>query len=330
MSLFNFTLGTSPRFGLLPEARSTFAGEVDSLFYFILWTASFFLLLIVALMVRFVIKYQRREGGPEYGDGAKGSLPLQIVWGLIPLILATMMFYWGLESHVIMASPPAGAYEISATAKRWSCNFRYHDGNEQGELHCWKGQPFRIVLRSTDVLHSFCVPVFRIKSDVVPGRYSTSWFEATDAGEYDLHCAEYCGTNHWAHRAKLVVHETREEFDRWLERAGKKPEDMSNEEWGRQLWVSKKCKTCHSIDGVRGLGPSWLETSELYMDPEKRRALEQGDPVQVDRAYLEESIKQPKLKVVKGFGAGNMVFTKLSEEDLACLIDFIVSVKKSE
>ncbi len=313
--------------GLLPDARSTYAGEVDAVFHFILWTAGLVFVFMVGSMVVFAVKYRRREGGPQDREGRTSSAPLQITWGLIALVLALMMFYRGLESHASLVSPPANAYEVAATAKRWRWSFRYHDGNQQEELHCWKGQPFRVVLRSADVLHAFFVPVFRIKVDVVPGRYSTTWFEATEAGEYELLCAEYCGTDHSAMKSKVVVHDTREEFEKWLERAGKKPEDVSNEEWGRQLWASKGCKTCHSIDGTPGQGPSWLEAAELFMHAEKLRHFEQGDPVQLDRAYLEESIQQPKLKVAKGWASGNMPFTKLSTEDRDCLIDFIVSLK---
>ena len=329
MNLFNCILGVA---GLLPEAGSTYASQHDSLFYFILGTASFFFVVIVTLMVVFAIKYRRKEGQPEVTPGATGSVPLQIIWCLIPLVLAPVIFYRGLQSHVILAVAPPNTYniDVTATAMRGGWSFRYHDGNEQPDLHCWKGYPVRVVLHSTDVIHAFSVPVFRVKVDVVPGRYSDAWFEATTAGTYDLLCAEYCGTDHSTMSTKVVVHETREEFEKWLERAGKKPEDVTNEEWGEQLWVSKQCKTCHSIDGTRGLGPSWLEAAELYLHPDKLRSFEQGDPVPVDRAYLEESIKQPKLKVVKSFGSGNMVFTKLSDEDLGCLIDFIVSLKKDQ
>ncbi len=326
MNVWNFILA----FDLLPEARSTYAGEVDSLFYFILKAAIFFFVLIVALMIRFAIRYRRKEGGPEYGEGATGNVPLQITWGLIPFILVLVMFYRGLESHVNLAIAPADVYEVEATAKRWEWSFRYQNGNEGNELHCWKGQPFRVVLRSEDVLHAFFVPEFRIKVDVVPGRSSSAWFEATEAGSFILRCAEYCGTDHWTHNAKVIVHETRMEFEQSLERLGKKPDDVSNEDWGAHLWVKKGCKVCHSIDGSRGLGPSWLETAELYMHPQELRQFEQGDPVQIDRAYLEESIELPKVKVVKGFAGGNMTFIKLSTEDLGYLIDFIVSLKKGE
>ena len=189
----------------MPPPVSTVAGHVDWLFYFILGVSTFFFLLIVALMVLFVVRYRRREGqGAEVSPSHNTAL--EVIWTVIPIVVVIVIFIFGFKGFLDMATPPANAYEIQVEAQKWSWSFTYPSGYVDSNLHVPVNRPVKLVMRSADVIHSLYVPAFRIKRDVVPGRYATAWFEATEPGEYDLFCAEYCGTSHSDMLAHVVVH----------------------------------------------------------------------------------------------------------------------------
>jgi cytochrome c oxidase subunit 2 len=185
-----------PRGGFwLPEQASDAASGVDNLFSFIFWISLFFFALIVILMLVFVVRYRRREG-VEPEPSPSHNTALEVTWTVIPLLLVMVIFAWGFKVYIDMRTPPANSYEVQVTGQKWKWLFTYPTGHVDEELHVPVDQPVRLVMTSEDVIHSFYVPAFRIKQDVVPGRYSKVWFRATKVGTYQIFCAEYCGTGH--------------------------------------------------------------------------------------------------------------------------------------
>ena len=179
-----------------PVQASSYAGEVDALYWFLVAVTAFFSLLIGGLVVYFAIKY-RRVNPNEIAVEVHESMVLELVWTVIPFGLVLVMFFWGASVFFRITRPPADAIEIYVTGKQWMWKVQHTDGHrEMNELHIPVGQPVRLTMASEDVIHSFYVPAFRFKRDVVPGRFSTAWFEATRPGKYHLFCAEFCGTRH--------------------------------------------------------------------------------------------------------------------------------------
>ena len=207
-----------------PVQNSTFAPTVDALFYLIFWISTFFFVLIMGLMVFFMIKYRRIDGvEPEQSPGHNTTLELS--WSILPALIVLVIFGWGFAGYVDMRTPPEDSYEINVTASMWSWQFRYPTGAISDKLHIPVNTPVKVIMQSKDVLHSLFVPAFRVKQDVVPGRYTGLWFEAKNPGVFDLFCAEYCGKKHSDMITKVVVHNTDPNstdlnadpnFDTWL------------------------------------------------------------------------------------------------------------------
>ncbi|HWP99390.1 MAG TPA: cytochrome c oxidase subunit II [Vicinamibacterales bacterium] len=276
---------------LFPEAASTVARQVDALYFFLVAVSAFFSLLIAVLIVVFAIKYHRRRAD-QVGAGLTGSLRLEILWSAIPLAITMVMFFWGASLYFRLMRPPADAMVIYVTGKQWMWKAQHADGRREiNELHVPVGRPVRLVLGSEDVIHSFYVPAFRVKMDVVPGRTTTLWFEATKPGRYRLFCAEYCGTKHSGMTGWIVALEPRA-FQQWL--AGG-PVEGSLAQQGEKLFMDLGCHTCHLPAGQQGRGPS-LEG--LFGRPVK---LADGSTVTADEAYLREAILQPQARIVAGF-----------------------------
>jgi cytochrome c oxidase subunit 2 len=304
----------------LPPPDSTMAGEVHSLFYFILWVCTFFFLLIVSLMIYFVIRYRRREGhGP--GDAPSHNTLLEITWTVIPLIVVTIIFYWGFVGYIKMRLPPRESYEINVVARQWSWQFKYAEGYDDIILHVPAGEPVRLIMRSEDVIHSLSIPDFSVKMDVVPGRYTKTWFRADKPGVHELYCTEYCGTDHSTMTTQVIVHEPGT-FQQWLKNAAAGVAGMSPIEKGRRLYISQGCAGCHSTDGKVNTGPSfkgiWGQTHRFS----------NASPTVVDENYIRESIVNPSAKVREGYqNQMNSYQGQLSDEELEFLIKFIQSLK---
>ncbi len=291
----------------MPEQASTYADEVDWLFYFILGISTFFFLLILALLVLFVVRYRRRKGHREQQTATHG-MALEITWTVVPLILVVVIFYYGFKGFMDMATPPANAYEVLVTAYKWSWAFTYPNGHVDENLHVPVDRPVRLVLSSQDVIHSLYIPAFRIKKDVVPGRYNKMWFQATtinDQEGYDLLCAEYCGTRHSDMRAKVYVHDATA-FERWLEEAANWEGRISPAERGAQLFTGRGCNQCHTLDGSRMIGPSfkevWAEIDHgetTFRDGTKLQTL--LGPSYTAEDYVRESIVNPAARIVAGY-----------------------------
>ncbi len=315
---------------LLPEQHSTVASEVDNLYYYITWVSIFFFVLIVVLMVWFVFKYRRRDPSEPPGQGDTHNTPLEITWSVIPLILVIIMFYYGMKGYVTLMTPPENCYAIDVVGKQWAWEFNYPNGLSHEELHGWAEQPLRLRCTSRDVIHAVHIPEFRIKTDVVPGKFSNVWFEAKDLGtgedaHYTMFCAEFCGDDHSKMFTKVVIHPTEEAFRAWLKGADKRPDGMSPVEYGRKLWNAKGCKQCHSIDGTPGNGPTWAETGRLYVAGADR-ILADGKKAKVDDEYLRESILNPNAKTVQGYQFGLMTRQNLTMDQITDIIEFIESL----
>jgi len=200
----------------LPRQGSTVASEIDASWGIVYWLSVFFFALITFLLVYFIVRYRARPGY-RMGDSPEHNTPLEVFWSVVPTLIVIYLFWIGYKGYLNMATPPQNAYEVLVNGQKWNWLFTYPNGHVDPELHVPVDTPVRLVMTSSDVIHSFYVPDFRIKRDVVPGRYNKLWFEAVEPGTHDVFCAEYCGTNHSTMLAKLVVHQ-RADFDKWLER----------------------------------------------------------------------------------------------------------------
>jgi cytochrome c oxidase subunit 2 len=305
---------------LFPEASSTTAPDVDRLFYFILFVCVVFFVGIRAAMLYFVVRYRNRHDLRPAKSPSHSNL-LEIVWSVVPALLAAVIFVWGFFGYVGAQQPPEGSYEIEVIAKKWAWSFVYPNGYIDNNLHVPVDRPVRLTMSSDDVIHSLYVPAFRIKRDLVPGRYSKTWFEATEVGEYTLFCTEYCGTGHSLMNAKVVVH-PQEEFSQWLEKAANFLDEMSPVEAGEVLYQRRGCAQCHSIDSSSRAGPTFLGAFGA------EHLMADGETVTVDENYIRESILEPQAKIRSGYRPVMPSYQgQLSDREISALIQYIKSLK---
>ncbi len=305
---------------LFPPQASTYAGREDALFFFLLAVTAFFVCLIFALVIAFAVRYRRRSPD-ERPRPTREPLGLELAWILIPLGLTMIMFFWGAQLFFFASRPPAAAIEITTVGKQWMWKFQHPEGPQEiDELHVPVGTPVKLTMTSEDVIHSVFVPAFRIKRDVVPGRYTTAWFEATKPGEYHLFCAQYCGTAHAGMIGRVVVMEPMD-YERWL-RGG--AAGITAAAAGEILVQRLGCINCHRLDNT-GRGPSLVG---VFGRPVK---LTTGQTVLADEGYLREHILTPGKKVVAGYPPIMPTFKGLiSEEGLLQIIAYIKSLKREE
>lgn len=277
-----------------PGEHSTMAGNIDSLFYFILYASVVFFAIVVGGIIYFGIRYRRR-GKDELTTGMTHNTALEVTWTVIPTILIVIVFVWGFKDYLKLHIMPAHALEIKVTGQKWFWSADYAEGATLvNELVVPVNTPVKVLLSSTDVIHSFYVPAFRVKMDALPNRYTLAWFEATNTGTYDWFCTEYCGKGHSEMIAKVRVL-PKAEYAKWLESSASMGEGMSLEEYGAQLYKQKACITCHSIDGSVVQGPSFKGIFG------HQAQLADGSTTLVDENYIRESILNPRAKVVQGF-----------------------------
>lgn len=297
-TLSNMQLPSLPLAGFWFGDSATINGtHVDSVFAIINWICLFFFVLVVGLMGWFLYKYRARPGHTEQPSPSHNNA-LEIIWSVIPILLVALIFFLGFTVFMDFRTPPVDAYDVRVVATQWNWQFIYPGGISSDELHVPKDRPIRLVQESRDVLHSLYVPAFRIKMDVVPGRYTYQWFQADKAGRYDLFCAEYCGKDHSNMNTFVEVHESEAAFLKKLEELNQHPEDLR--EWGKLLWEKKGCVQCHSIDGTpkAGGGPSW---KGIWGEEEK---MADGTTVKVDYNYIVDSIRTPQKHIVSGYQGG--------------------------
>jgi cytochrome c oxidase subunit 2 len=306
-----------PQTQLLPQQASSIAPQVDALYFFLVALTAFFTLLISGMVVYFAIRY-RRQSKDEAGVPIHGNMTLEAVWTVIPLLIVLFIFGWSASLFYTMARPPAQTMDVYVVGKQWMWKFQHPDGHaEVNELHVPVGTNVKLTMTSQDVIHDVYIPDFRVKADVLPGRYTHLWFKATKPGRYRLFCAEYCGTNHSGMIGWVVVQE-RAEYQQWLA-GGAGTGTMA--QTGEKLFKDLACVTCHRED-TTGRGPTLIG---LYG---KAVTLDNGDAVEADEAYIRESIVNPRAKMVSGFQPLMPTFQGLiSEEGLLQLVEYVKSLK---
>lgn len=301
------------------SGASNFVHGVDLTFMIILGISLFFLVGITAVMIYFVVRYNKKRNPKS--SNIEGNTKLEVIWTVIPLGLVLVMFYFGWIGYKPMRKVPADAIPLKAVAQMWSWSFEYPNGKKSAELVVPLNKPVKLDLFSRDVIHSLYIPAFRIKEDVVPGKNNYMWFKAQKEGEYDLFCAEYCGDRHSYMLSKVrVLPES--EYDTWLTQS----DIPAGEHPGLTLIKQNGCVACHSMEGIKIVGPSFKgiygHETEVITDGKERK-------VMVDDDYIKRSIYEPNADVVKGFNPGLMISYKqqISEEDVQKIIDYIKELK---
>jgi cytochrome c oxidase subunit 2 len=302
---------------LFPPQASTMASRVDDLYFFLLAVATFFSLLIAGLIVFYAVKYRRRS---PHAVGARivGGLVLELTWTIVPLLITMVIFVWGASVFFAMSRPPDETLNIYVVGKQWMWKFQHLDGQREiNELHVPVGRAVKLIMTSEDVIHDVFVPAFRVKADVLPGRYTSIWFQATTPGRYQLFCAEYCGTKHSGMTGEVVVMEPTE-YQAWLS-GGNAEGSLASA--GEKLFQDLACNTCHRSD-TQGRGPVLVG---LFG---KTQNLEGGGSIVVDEAYVRESILTPSAKITAGFQPIMPAFQGLiTEEQLLELIEYVKAMQ---
>lgn len=295
---------------------------VDPVFIFIFAAALLLFIGITATVVGFVIRYHRSRA-PEPTSSADGNIWLEIIWTVLPIVLVMAMFYYGWAGYLSLRNVPKDALAVTATARTWVWSFTYANGRTSPRLFVPVGKPVLVNLVSLDVLHGFYLPAFRVKRDVVPGMKNHVWFVADRPGSYDLFCSVYCGK---AHSAMITTVEAlpEAEFASWLQGGEEEAAKKSAEADGAALARAQGCLACHSLDGSRGIGPTF---KGLYQ--RSRFVLVNGRSVEVvaDDAYLTESIRLPNAMLVEGYQPVMPPSPELQDAEVAALVEFIKGIK---
>src|SRR5580658_3591181 len=301
---------------LWPDQASTMAGQVDALYIYLLLVSGIMTALIFVAVAVLAVKYRRVPGREAHP--IEGSTILEISWSVIPFGVMLTFFVWGAVLFFQERTPPADATEVYVVAKQWMWKIEHMEGQrELNELHVPTGQNIKLIMTSQDVIHSFYVPAFRIKQDVLPGRYTTLWFKATAPGHYHLFCAEYCGTNHSGMGGDIVVMEP-QDYAQWMAGGPALP----LQDTGKALFDELGCATCHRCD-AKGRGPS---LDGVYNNQVQ---LEDGRKVTADENYVRESILDPSAKIVNGYKPVMPAFQGIvSDEQLNALVAYVKSLSE--
>ncbi len=304
----------------LPPEASHMAGEVDWLLWFVLWISIFFFVVVTALVTFFTIRYRHREGEEERVVKAGHSTALELTWTLIPVVVVIFIFFYGFQTFVRMDVAPQNSYDINVTGHMWKWAFTYPNGVVDDQLHIPVNQPVRLILASDDVIHSLFIPAFRLKKDVVPGRYNHYWVQASQTGKYHIFCAEYCGLNHSQMTTYAVVQPVAE-FQQWLEQAANWETRMKPVDAGKMFYEKRGCNQCHTVDGTALIGPSW---KNLYGH---KVTFADGTSRTVDDEYIRESITDPGKEIVAGYQNVMPSFAgTLKDKDINAIIAYIKSL----
>jgi cytochrome c oxidase subunit 2 len=301
----------------LPTQGTALAGQVDNLFNFILYLSLISFVVLIGGMTFFIIKYKRKTPNDKT-PYITGNHLLEFIWSFIPLVLMLAIFVWGWVVFKAAHTYPENAVEIKVYGQKWLWTFEHSNGKkEDGDLYAPAGRPVVLTMTSSDVIHSFYIPEFRIKQDVVPGKRSKMWFNAPNPGDYQVFCAEFCGTGHSKMMAKVHI-VPQGVYDAYL--AVNDSANMPPLELGKAIYVKKACNVCHSDDGSKKIGPSfkglWGKTD--------------GSKVLVDDAYVTESILQPQAKIVAGYPRPSPMPPfqgQLTEQEVNGVIEYLKSLK---
>lgn len=320
----------------LPVAASTYAGDIDWLWNYIYFVSLFFTIIIVCAMVFFVLRHRQTDRS-GYAHGATHNTPLELVWTVPPLIIALSFFVFGFNGYIDMTTPPGNPYQIVTTGSKWQWGFAYPGGGKSNNtLYVPDGRPVELILTSSDVIHSVYIPAFRIKKDVVPGRYNRLWFQTQgldlkgqEMAEFQLFCTEYCGQGHSQMLGKVKVYEAEYFIDHISGPDGPLNKFPQTEDYEKTLPVLGKkvaenlgCFQCHTYDTpAGGQGPSWLN---LYGKTERMTS---GVPVTADAAYIHESIVNPGAKIVQGYSNAMTSYEgRIREGEVLAIIEFMKSI----
>ncbi len=305
---------------------SSYVSSFNIAFYFIVAISVVFIVGLTILMLWFVYRYNRKRN--KVATQIEGHVGLEIVWTVIPILLALAMFHYGWVGWKPLNKPPDDAMNVTATARMWSFSFRYENGKESPELVVPVNVPVKIDLVSLDVLHSLFIPAFRLKSDMVPGMEKMMWFLPQREGQYDLYCAEYCGLQHSSMTSVIKVLSP-EEFQAWYADTSIVAIDTSGMEPGSAgLAILQKngCNACHSSDGSKIVGPSYLN-----LIGKQQVVVKDGKEVNltIDEDYIHRAIYEPNVEIARGYPKGMMQSYKgtITEEDIAKIIEYLKTLK---
>jgi len=311
-----------------PDYASNFVAGVDLAFMIILGVSILFLVGLTVLMVVFIYRYNKKRH-PEAVQN-EGSTKMEILWTVIPLMLVMVMFYFGWMGWKPMKNPPEDAMRVKAIARMWDFQFQYENGKTTDTLLVPLGEPVILDLVALDVLHSLYIPAFRVKEDMVPGQDKQMWFIPGTEGEFDLFCTEYCGLQHsYMYTGVRVM--PKDKFDAWLADTSaiviEVAADASPADRGFQVLVKNGCNACHSSDGTKLVGPSylglWGKSHTVVTDGKKRE-------ITVDEEYIRRSIYEPNYDVTEGYNKGLMLSYEdmVSEEEVGLIIEYIKSLNE--
>ncbi|RMI14271.1 MAG: cytochrome c oxidase subunit II [Calditrichaeota bacterium] len=308
-----------------------FSTSVNGIFIFIVVLSAILLAGITAAMIYFLFRYHHTRN--KQPKDIEGNLVLEVLWTVIPTIVVMGFFAYGWKGYREMASVPENAITVETTGRMWSWAFQYENGAQSDTLYVPANTPVHLKLTSSDVIHSFYIPAFKVKKDVVPGMNTEMWFSADEPGKYQVFCAEYCGYNH-AYMLTKVVALPQAEFEAWYKRMGEgvatqpageaAAEAAPSPERGEMLVTQKGCIACHSTDGTPRVGPSFGglfgKTETVLVNGEEKQVV-------VDEEYIRRSVWQPDAEKVKGFEAIPMPPQQVTDEELEAIIAYIKTLK---
>lgn len=303
----------------MPVQATAIAAKVDSLYAFLLIASFISCVLVIGGFIYFAIKYRRRGENDKTAYITHNNI-LEFTWSFIPFLIFMAVFAWGWMIYREMRTMPTSGLEIAVEAQKWDWSFIYKSGRRvAGEFTVPVNTPVKLIMTSKDVLHSFYVPAFRNKQDVIPGRYTAIWFQPTKEGSFQIFCAEYCGDKHSGMLAKVNV-VSREQYDQWL--ANDPYKGLSMADVGQKVF-SSRCIACHTATEAKNIGPGF---KGIWGKQEK---IAGGGEVTVDENYIRESILNPQAKIVEGYPAGVMpsFAGQLSEQELMGVIEYLKTLK---
>jgi cytochrome c oxidase subunit II len=308
----------------LPPSMADTAPPIDKAYDFIFWFSVVFTVAVTGALLYFVAKYKRKPGVRPEPTGH--FMKLELFWTITPTIFIFFLFHAGFTGYIRNATAAEGATEIRVRGKKWSWEFEYPTGDRApGELTLELGRPYKMIISSEDVLHSFFIPEFRMKRDAVPGQYSFIQFTPTKAGDAHVFCAEYCGTSHSGMLATVKVLPPAE-YKEWEKRLGAMPEGLTPAQWGEQLFTKNGCPTCHGAGGtgeIAGSKSPGPKLAGLFGRDEPTTA----GPVKADENYIRESILRPNAKIVAGYTTVQMPPFVMKDQQLDAVIAYVKSLK---
>lgn len=316
---YDDAVGT-PDFWLPMDASALTSGNVDWLYHFLLWLSLVCFVGITFAVIYFTWKYRERPGHKKPLPSPHHNNPLEITWTIIPAMICVFLFVAGWRGYIDNSTPPQNTWDVSITGLKWKWKVVYPNGYEDpnGELHVPVDTPVRLVMTSVDVIHSFYIPVFRIKKDVVPRRYTQLWFKASDTGVFRVFCTEYCGLEHSMMKTLVVVHD-KEDYQAYLDKVALFWETgLTPSERGKKVY-DNYCIACHNLDKTTKVGPGF---GDIAFGGEHEIV---GQPnVLVDENYIRESLIEPAAKIRKGYPGGMTSFKGLlSDRQIDGVIAFL-------